>query len=525
MRDSISMEDSKMSGSSIQTAFFQPSSSLQSPTNSSSSSSSSSFSCGFSSSFPPCGGGSSCASSSSSSSYSSSTSTSSSSVPSSFPSSSHLCDASVLTGYFQYYSKLSNQMNMLQDQVRTSAYFKAISTNRSDFAGRIVMDVGAGSGILSFFAAQAGAQKVYAVEGSSSSAVIHLIKHNSTSFDSVVDVINCTLEHIQRSTNNATSTTSTSLPPSCSSGSSFSASSSGSSWPLCSNSTLVPVVDVLVSEPLGTFLFNERMVESYLYARDAFLKPGGKMFPNMCHLAIAPFSDQCLYNEVCNRPTFWTNTDFYGVDLSPAVDLAREELFRQPIVEYIDPALLLCPAHIEKFDLATIDRDALKFISFPFEFEIRSASLVHGLAGWFDVLFEGSDNCVAFSTSPYCPATHWYQIRFLFEHPLACNPGQIVCGKLDMTANDQQSYLINIYANIKGTNIYTKSTNINLKDPEYRYFTNPAGSYFPATSKGNVAAGSVRNPNVGTGGPGGGPNASCIYNVESSYFFNSQMYE
>lgn len=38
-------------------------------------------------------------------------------------------------------------------------------------------------------------------------------------------------------------------------------------------------VDVLVSEPMGTLLLNERMVESYVYARDAFLKPGGRMYP------------------------------------------------------------------------------------------------------------------------------------------------------------------------------------------------------------------------------------------------------
>ena len=38
-------------------------------------------------------------------------------------------------------------------------------------------------------------------------------------------------------------------------------------------------VDVLVSEPMGTLLVNERMLETYLYARDRFLRPGGRMFP------------------------------------------------------------------------------------------------------------------------------------------------------------------------------------------------------------------------------------------------------
>lgn len=41
----------------------------------------------------------------------------------------------------------------------------------------------------------------------------------------------------------------------------------------------VEKVDVLVSEPMGTLLVNERMLETYIYARDHFLKPGGKMFP------------------------------------------------------------------------------------------------------------------------------------------------------------------------------------------------------------------------------------------------------
>ena len=38
-------------------------------------------------------------------------------------------------------------------------------------------------------------------------------------------------------------------------------------------------VDVLISEPIGTLLVNERMLETYIFARDHFLKPKGKMFP------------------------------------------------------------------------------------------------------------------------------------------------------------------------------------------------------------------------------------------------------
>lgn len=30
---------------------------------------------------------------------------------------------------------------------------------------------------------------------------------------------------------------------------------------------------------MGTLLVNERMLETYVYARNHFLKPGGRMFP------------------------------------------------------------------------------------------------------------------------------------------------------------------------------------------------------------------------------------------------------
>jgi histone-arginine methyltransferase CARM1 len=55
---------------------------------------------------------------------------------------------------------------MLMDEIRTNCYRNAILNNKLDFHDKVVLDVGAGSGILSLFAAQAGARKVYAIEGS-----------------------------------------------------------------------------------------------------------------------------------------------------------------------------------------------------------------------------------------------------------------------------------------------------------------------------------------------------------------------
>ena len=47
-----------------------------------------------------------------------------------------------------------HQQNMLQDQIRTGTYYAAILENVADFQNKTIMDVGAGSGILSLFAAQ-----------------------------------------------------------------------------------------------------------------------------------------------------------------------------------------------------------------------------------------------------------------------------------------------------------------------------------------------------------------------------------
>ena len=55
---------------------------------------------------------------------------------------------------------------MLKDTVRTDAYRDFIYDNKCLFHGKVVLDVGCGTGILSMFCARAGAYRVFAVDNS-----------------------------------------------------------------------------------------------------------------------------------------------------------------------------------------------------------------------------------------------------------------------------------------------------------------------------------------------------------------------
>ncbi|KAK2093054.1 hypothetical protein P7K49_029583 [Saguinus oedipus] len=68
--------------------------------------------------------------------------------------------------YYECYSDVSVHEEMIPDRVRTDAYRLGILRNWAALRGQTVPDVGAGTGILSIFSAQAGARRVYAVEAS-----------------------------------------------------------------------------------------------------------------------------------------------------------------------------------------------------------------------------------------------------------------------------------------------------------------------------------------------------------------------
>ncbi|KAI5704369.1 hypothetical protein M8J76_000406 [Diaphorina citri] len=333
--------------------------------------------------------------------------------------------------YFQFYGYLSQQHNMLQDYVRTSTYQEAVLSNSNDFEGKVVLDVGAGSGILSFFAAQAGAKKVYAVEASSMAKYAETLVHANGLKDRIT-VIAGKVEEI-------------SLPE---------------------------PVDIIISEPMGYMLYNERMLETYLHAKK-WLKPNGLMFPSRGDLHIAPFMDEALYMEQFNKANFWAQTSFHHVDLSSMRDAALKEYFKQPIVDTFDIRICLAKSIRHVINFQEANEEDLHNIHIPVEWTLMKTGTIHGLAFWFDVAFIGSTLTVWLSTAPTEALTHWYQVRCLLESPLFGKQGEVLKGNVILAANQRQSYDVTIDLMINNAP-HTRTVNVlDLKNPFFRYSGQP----------------------------------------------------
>jgi protein arginine N-methyltransferase 1 len=104
--------------------------------------------------------------------------------------------AADFANYFCSYSYLYHQKQMLMDHVRMRAYHSAIMNNKHLFAGKTILDIGTGSGVLSIWAAQAGAAKVFAVEFTDmANHARNLVEKNGLSH--IIEVIQSSAEDLQ----------------------------------------------------------------------------------------------------------------------------------------------------------------------------------------------------------------------------------------------------------------------------------------------------------------------------------------
>uniref|UniRef100_A0A6N2MVY5 type I protein arginine methyltransferase n=1 Tax=Salix viminalis TaxID=40686 RepID=A0A6N2MVY5_SALVM len=345
--------------------------------------------------------------------------------------------------YFHYYGQLLHQQNMMQDYVRTGTYYAAVMENRVDFIDRVVVDVGAGSGILSLFAAQAGAKHVYAVEASEMAEYARKLIAGNPSLGERITVIKGKVEEVE----------------------------------------LPEKADILISEPMGTLLVNERMLESYVIARDRFLVPNGKMFPAVGRIHMAPFSDEYLFVEIANKALFWQQHKYFGVDLTPLYGSAFGGYFSQPVVDAFDPRLLVAPTISHDLDFTEIKEEDLYEIEIPLKFVASVGTRVHGLACCRPALlhvFHPTNLLASYGNRfdlQYCTKVA-YNCPWRAYHPLPLYvmAGQEITGQLRMVAHNAQSYTIYLTLSAKmwgpgaeqGGILQTSSCKLDLKEPYYR---------------------------------------------------------
>lgn len=88
------------------------------------------------------------------------------------------------------------------------------------------------------------------------------------------------------------------------------------------------MVDVIISEPMGYMLYNERMLESYLHAKK-WLKPNGKMllhsiFSSFCVFLVDLWNDYAIIMQPLKFDNFSSKNVFFFFFLKGICSPPRE---------------------------------------------------------------------------------------------------------------------------------------------------------------------------------------------------------
>jgi protein arginine N-methyltransferase 1 len=283
--------------------------------------------------------------------------------------------------YFNSYSSYYIHEQMLKDRKRTGAYQDAILNNPDIFKDKIVLDIGCGTGILSIFAAKAGAKHVYGIEFADiADYAKEIIKINKLS--DKITILKSKVEEVK-------------LP--------------------------VEKVDIIISEWMGYFLLYESMLDTVLYARDKWLQKDGYMLPDHATITLAGIEDTDYKSTKVN---FWE--DVYGVDMS----CFKNAVIGEPIVDVCPQKLINSSScRILDIDLYTVKKEDLDFSS-KYEITFTRDDRFSGLVAWFDTGFTKLTNKYNLTTSPYKKSTHWSQTIFYTKNDLKVKKGDKVTGSI-----------------------------------------------------------------------------------------------
>ncbi|KAL6535003.1 Protein arginine N-methyltransferase 1.1 [Orobanche hederae] len=290
--------------------------------------------------------------------------------------------------YFDSYSHFGIHEEMLKDVIRTKTYQNVIYKNSFLFKDKIVLDVGAGTGILSLFCAKVGAKHVYAVECSSmADTAQEIIEHNG--FSDVITVLKGKIEEIE-------------LP--------------------------VAQVDVIISEWMGYFLVYENMLNTVLYARNKWLVQDGIVLPDKASLFLTAIEDSDYKEE---KIEFWNNV--YGFDMS----CIRKQSIMEPLVDIVNQSHIVTNCQLLKtMDISKMEAGDASFTA-PFKLVAERDDYIHALVAYFDVSFTKCHKPMGFSTGPKSRCTHWKQTVLYLEDVLSICQGEALTGTLTVAPNEK----------------------------------------------------------------------------------------
>ncbi|KAJ1289389.1 hypothetical protein BS78_02G160600 [Paspalum vaginatum] len=297
--------------------------------------------------------------------------------------------------YFDSYSHFGIHEEMLKDVVRTKTYQNVITQSSFLIKDKIVLDVGAGTGILSLFCAKAGAKHVYAIECSQMADMANeIVKSNG--YSDVITVIKGKVEEIE-------------LP--------------------------VPKVDVIISEWMGYFLLFENMLNTVLYARDKWLADDGVVLPDKASLHLTAIED-AEYKE--DKIEFWNNV--YGFDMS----CIKKQAMMEPLVDTVDANQIVTNCQLLKtMDISKMTPGDASF-TVPFKLVAERNDYIHALVAYFNVSFTKCHKLMGFSTGPRSKATHWKQTVLYLEDVVTICEGETLVGSMTVTPNKKNPRDIDI---------------------------------------------------------------------------------
>lgn len=255
------------------------------------------------------------------------------------------------------------------------------------------MDVGSGTGILSMFAAKAGAARVISIECSNIADYAKKIIEDNH-LDHIITLLKGKVEEVV-------------LPDG------------------------IEKVDIIISEWMGYCLFYESMLDTVLFARDKWLdKEHGMMFPDRCSLYICGIEDR-QYKE--DKIDWWN--EVYGFNMSTIKKVAITE----PLVDVVDQKQVVTNSYmVKEIDLYTVTKEDLAFSS-TFSLMTRRNDYVQALVTYFTVEFTKCHKKMGFSTSPDSPYTHWKQTVFYLDQHITAKKNEQILGEFSMQPNEKNN--------------------------------------------------------------------------------------